>query len=152
MWGNGLTFSSYSWTNLVTRLIIGIKAQLPDTHLVIPRSRLNTKVTIWKKQLFSGALVFHKHILLNLSFPGLLKAWIVRWRLNPLPDNKILALSKWKAFADNNFSGTQMVQFFSDRVENVVGNGEKAGFQHFLLFQQGFQKVFFQGHKNSVLF
>ena len=30
-----------------------------------------------------------------------------------------------------------------DRVENIVGKGEKAGYQHFLLFPQCFQKGFF---------
>ena len=30
-----------------------------------------------------------------------------------------------------------------DRVENIVGKGENAGYQHFLLFPQCFQKVFF---------
>ena len=32
---------------------------------------------------------------------------------------------------------------FSDRVENIVGKGENAGDQHFLLFQQYFQKPSF---------
>ena len=28
-----------------------------------------------------------------------------------------------------------------DRIENIVGKGENAGYQHFLLFQQCFQKA-----------
>ena len=28
-----------------------------------------------------------------------------------------------------------------DRVENIVGKGEYAGYQHFLLFTQSFQKA-----------
>ena len=32
-----------------------------------------------------------------------------------------------------------------DRVENIVGKGENAGYQHFLLFPPCFQKFFFQG-------
>ena len=36
-----------------------------------------------------------------------------------------------------------MVQFFLHRVENIVGKGENAGYQHFLPFPQGFQKTFF---------
>ena len=31
-----------------------------------------------------------------------------------------------------------------DRVENIVGKGENAGHQHFLLFPQCFEKAFFQ--------
>ena len=60
-----------------------------------------------------------------------------------LPDDKILALSKLEAFVDDNFSVAQMLQYFSDRIENSVGKGENFGFQHFLLFQQCFQKPFF---------
>ena len=47
---------------------------------------------------------------------------------NSLPDHKILALSKFKAFDNGNFNVAQMVQFFSDRVENIVGKGENAGY------------------------
>ena len=54
-------------------------------------------------------------------------------RINPLPDNKILAMSKFKAFADDNFN---MSHFFYDRVENIVGKGENAGDQYFLIFEQ----------------
>ena len=62
----------------------------------------------------------------------------------PLTDNKVLAISKLKAFADDNFSVAQMVQFYSDRVKNV-GKGENAGFQHFLLYAQCLQKPFCLG-------
>ena len=32
---------------------------------------------------------------------------------------------------------------FLGRIENIVGKGVNAGYQHFLLFPQCFQKVFF---------
>ena len=35
--------------------------------------------------------------------------------------------------------------FVFDRVENIVGIGENAGHQHFLLFPQCFQKAFCSG-------
>ena len=35
--------------------------------------------------------------------------------------------------------------FVLDSVENIVGNGENAGYQHFLLFPQCFQKPSFSG-------
>ena len=35
---------------------------------------------------------------------------------------------------------TQKLKFSLGRVENVVGKGENAGYQHFLLFPQCFQK------------
>ena len=59
-----------------------------------------------------------------------------------MPDNTILALSKLKAFADNNFILAKMVQLLSERIENIVGKGENAGNQHFLLFPQCFEKAF----------
>ena len=37
-----------------------------------------------------------------------------------------------------------MISVF-DRVENIVGKEENAGYQHFLLFPQCFQKAFFLG-------
>ena len=61
---------------------------------------------------------------------------------NPLPNDNILDRSKFKAFVEDNFSVIQMVQYFYDRVENIVGKGENAGYQHFPLFPQCFQKTF----------
>ena len=40
---------------------------------------------------------------------------------------------------------TEKLKFGSGRVENIVGKGENAGYQHFLLVPQCFQKAFFQG-------
>ena len=34
-----------------------------------------------------------------------------------------------------------------DWVETIMGKGENAGYQHFLLFQKCFQKALPQGHK-----
>ena len=55
---------------------------------------------------------------------------------NSLLKDKILALFRLKAFADNisNIAETMISVF--DKVENIVGNGENAGYQHFLLFPQ----------------
>ena len=38
---------------------------------------------------------------------------------------------------------TEKLKFISERVENIVGTGENAGNQHFLLFPRCFQKGFF---------
>ena len=64
---------------------------------------------------------------------------------NPLPNNKILDLSKFKQFADNKLVPTQKLKFVLGREENIVGKGENAGYQHFLLFQQRFRKACFSG-------
>ena len=63
-------------------------------------------------------------------------------QMNPTTDDKMLALSNFTAFADNNFKVAAMVQFLFDRVENIVVKGENAGYQHFLLLPICFQKAF----------
>ena len=49
--------------------------------------------------------------------------------------------SKLKAFADDKGNVTEELKFVSGRVENIVGKGENAGYQHFLLFPECFQKA-----------
>ena len=39
----------------------------------------------------------------------------------------------------------EIIVSFFDRVENIVGKGEKAGYHHFLLFPQCFLKASFSG-------
>ena len=50
---------------------------------------------------------------------------------NSLPNDKILDWSKLNAIRVDNLKV---------RVENIVGKGENAGYQHFLLFPPCFQK------------
>ena len=52
-----------------------------------------------------------------------------------LPNDKILDMTKLKAYADDKFSFTSIMFSLLDRVENTVGKGENAGYQHFVLFQ-----------------
>ena len=57
----------------------------------------------------------------------------------------MLDLSKLKALADDIINVAEMMIPRSDNVEKIVGKGENAGYQHFLLFPQCFLKaVFFQ--------
>ena len=62
--------------------------------------------------------------------------------VNPLPDDKVLGLSKLKAFADDKLNITQNIKVVFHRIKNIVGKEENAGYQHFLLFPQCFQKAF----------
>ena len=48
--------------------------------------------------------------------------------LIPFPNNRIIDWSKLKAFADDKLITTQNLKFVHGRVENIVGNGENAGF------------------------
>ena len=60
--------------------------------------------------------------------------------LNSLPNDKILDWSKLKAFADDKINLNKKSKLVLGRVENIVGKGENAGYQHFLLFPQLFHK------------
>ena len=63
---------------------------------------------------------------------------------------KILTLFKLKALADDKFNLDQMAQFFFDKIELLVGKGENAGYQHFLLFPQGLLKAFQSRYPRGV--
>ena len=63
-----------------------------------------------------------------------------------LPNDKILDWSKFKAFADEKISVNKKKRKFGFRwLKNIVGKGENAGYEHFLLFLQCFQKASFPG-------
>ena len=52
---------------------------------------------------------------------------------NTLPDDTYFDWSKLKAFSDK-INLTEKLKLVLERVENIVGQGENAGYQHFLLF------------------
>ena len=60
--------------------------------------------------------------------------------LNSLPNDKILDLCKFEAFADDKLKVARITKLLLGRIENIVGKGENAGYQHFLLFPQCFPK------------
>ena len=61
--------------------------------------------------------------------------------LNSSLNDKIVDWSKLKAFADDKIIVTEKkITFVFERIENMVGEGENAGDQHFLLFPTCFQK------------
>ena len=55
----------------------------------------------------------------------------------------LFALSKFRAFADRMINDTQKLKFVLGMVEKIVGKGENAGNQHFLLFPYCFPKPSF---------
>ena len=62
---------------------------------------------------------------------------------NSLPNDKILDQSKLKALADDTINVNQELKLVLARVENILGKGENAGYQHFLLFPKMFSKASF---------
>ena len=65
--------------------------------------------------------------------------------VNSLPNSKNLDWPKFKAFADDKINVTEKLKFVLGRVEKIVGKGENAGYQHFLLFPQCFQNASYTG-------
>ena len=64
---------------------------------------------------------------------------------------KLKTCPNWQDFADDNLKvSIRRGFFFKVKVENIVGKGENAGFQHFLLFPQYFQGLLCKGHKIMV--
>ena len=62
-------------------------------------------------------------------------------KLNFLPYNEILDWSKFEASANDDINVIEKMKNVLGRVENIMRNDENAGYQHFLLFPQCFQKV-----------
>ena len=60
--------------------------------------------------------------------------------LNTLPNNKIVDWSKLKAFADRKIDVTEKLKFVLGRLENIVGKGEIACQEQFVLFLTEFSK------------
>ena len=59
----------------------------------------------------------------------------------PFPKQQILDSSKLKEVADDNFKSDENGRKFFKQVENIVGKGEIARYEQFLLFPQCFQKA-----------
>ena len=57
-----------------------------------------------------------------------------------------LPINNLKAFTDDNFKEPKIVQFFFDRVENIVGKGENVDFLHILISKNVFKRLLSKGH------
>ena len=75
--------------------------------------------------------------------PGASKGVIVWEWFNPVPHGEFLNWFKLKEFADDKINEDEKFNFVVGWVENMVGKGENAGYQHFLLFSPCFQKASF---------
>ena len=69
----------------------------------------------------------------------------VSFMLNSLPNDKIFVRPKLKAVAVDKINAVEELKCVTGLVRNIVEKGENAGFQHFLLFPQRFQKTSFLG-------
>ena len=85
---------------------------------------------------------------LSLEDSIILTASYSLWYLNPLR-YKILALSELKEFSDDNSSAGQMVRFFLDKIENIVGKVENAYPNIFSFFPTLLKAFFPRGVKSQ---
>ena len=83
----------------------------------------------------SSPIFLEEMICTNTSFVALGKLHI---SFNSLPYDKTLTWSNLKEFADNKIEVYQKTKFVLNWLENILGNGENAGYQHFLLFPKCF--------------
>ena len=65
-------------------------------------------------------------------------------RINPFPHNKILDLTKLKAFADDKWNVTKIVISVFEIVENIVGKGEIACTSNFSFSHNVFKRLLSQ--------
>ena len=65
--------------------------------------------------------------------------------LNSLPNVKSLEKSNLLDFAQDKINVTHKMNFVVGSVEDIVGKGDNAGYQHCLLFPQCFQNVSLSG-------
>ena len=63
------------------------------------------------------------------------------FKINPLPNDKIMYSFKLSVFADYNFKLNENSRKFFKWVENTVGKGEIAPYEQFLLCPKCFQKT-----------
>ena len=63
---------------------------------------------------------------------------------NPFPHDKILDLTKLKAFADEKLNVSKMIISVFDRVENIVGKGEIACTSNFSFSHNVFKRLLSQ--------
>ena len=73
---------------------------------------------------------------IDLLFPQCFQ----RLTFNSLPSGIILDVTNMRAFAQDKLNIGKMTISLYDGVENTVGKGQNAGYQHFLLFPQCFPK------------
>ena len=76
--------------------------------------------------------VFSKRFFLRVVKSGLCGKELLFTK--SLPNNKIFDWSKFKAFADDKINVNEKLKYVFGRIENIVGKGENASYQHFLLF------------------
>ena len=72
-------------------------------------------------------------------------------RFYSLPNDKVLDWSKFKAFAEDKIIQTKKLKIVFGRVENIVGEGENAGYSIFSFSHNVFKSFLFSRCSKSGL-
>ena len=98
------------------------------------------KILLRNYKMLGTCICSSSHNVFSVAFfPEAMKLRIVWLKVNSSLNDKILALTKLKAFADDKIIVTQRLKFILGRVENIVGKEENAGYQHFFHLPQCFE-------------
>ena len=141
--------------NPICQIVTGATEQCIDIHTAQKKPVTCCKVCTLANLNCDGVLIHsnleiekaayrHVFVVLNIGYSApyvffaLFIGKFIKCVFNLLPNNKILDQSNLKAFVDD-----KKVNFVVERVENIGIKVENAGYQHFLLFPQCFQKAFF---------
>ena len=89
----------------------------------------------------------NRYLLIGWKYCGKrIKILVFSEHFDSLPNDKILALTKLKAFADDKFNVAKIMISFLDRVEKQCGKRRKCWFSAFSLSQYFLKSSLFQGH------
>ena len=106
------------------------------------KNRALCKISIFEKK----RLCIHAKVNASVSIKkGLSFQQNKVYTLTLYPKGKIINWARFNAFAEEIINLAKKLKFILGRVENILGKGENAGYQHFLLFPHCFQKLFFSG-------
>ena len=61
---------------------------------------------------------------------------------NSLSEDKIVKLSRLKEYEDNKINVIQKINCVWEKVENIAGKGENAGYKNFVLFHSVFKIIY----------
>ena len=96
--------------------------------------------------LYKGGLMHVKNINPDLGRNFLIFLHFLHF--NSLPNDKILDVTNLKAFADDKLEVAKTTIFSFDKIENNVGEGENAGYQHLRKCTVFTGAFFFRGVKS----
>ena len=130
---NNILITLHRYSQSVCLKVIRLMNNWGRKEVEVDRLWEATKCELRENEFWFMSLIFYTENICDLVN-------IIFQLVNPLPYDKFWDWSISKAFADY-INITSKQKFFFGLVENIVGKGENAGYQHFLLYPQCFLKA-----------